>query len=85
MANAIRKLLNEEMESTIRGMYDATLRIVGDEKNKQKFWNSQENSDDAIKAVELLTGVTKRRIFCYVQTEGYDLRPDYLAGGRRRY
>ena len=44
---------------TIRGMYYATLSNVGDEKNKQKFWNSQENSDDAIKAVELLTGIPR--------------------------
>lgn len=50
MANAVRKLLDEEMESTIRGMYYATLSTVGDDKIKQKFWNSQENSDDAIKA-----------------------------------
>ncbi|MDQ3853606.1 MAG: hypothetical protein M3299_12315, partial [Thermoproteota archaeon] len=28
MANAVRKLLNEEMESTIRGMYYATLSTV---------------------------------------------------------
>jgi DNA topoisomerase-6 subunit A len=48
MANAVRKLLDEEMESTIRGMYYATLSTVGDEKNKQKFWNGQEDSDDAI-------------------------------------
>jgi DNA topoisomerase VI subunit A len=52
MASAIRRLLDEEMESTIRGMYYATLSTVGDEKNKQKFWNNQENS--------------KRRIFCYI-------------------
>ena len=45
MANAIRRLLDEEMESTIRGMYYATLSTVGDEKNKQKFWNGQEDSD----------------------------------------
>lgn len=32
MANAIRRLLDEEMESTIRGMYYATLSTVGDEK-----------------------------------------------------
>jgi DNA topoisomerase VI subunit A len=51
MANAVRKLLDEEMESTIRGMYYATLSTVGDDRIKQKFWNSQENSDDAIKAV----------------------------------
>ncbi|MGZ5484475.1 MAG: hypothetical protein ACXWFB_01010, partial [Nitrososphaeraceae archaeon] len=54
MANAIRKLVDEEMESTIRGMYYATLSTVGDEKNKEKFWRSQEDSDDAIKAVELI-------------------------------
>src|SRR5215813_1590345 len=59
MANAVRKLLDEEMESTIRGMYYATLSTVGDEKNKQKFWNTQDNSDDAIKAVELITGVPR--------------------------
>lgn len=59
MASAIRRLLDEQMESTIRGMYYATLSTVGDEKNKQKFWNSQENSDDAIKAVELLTGIPR--------------------------
>jgi DNA topoisomerase-6 subunit A len=40
-------------------MYYATLSNVGDEKNKQKFWNNQDNSDDAIKAVELLTGIPR--------------------------
>ena len=30
MANAVRRLLDEEMESTIRGMYYATLNNVGD-------------------------------------------------------
>ena len=40
-------------------MYYATLSTVGDEKEQQKFWNSQENSDDAIKAIELLTGVPR--------------------------
>ena len=60
MASAIRRLLDEEMESTIRGMYYATLTSVGDEeKGRQKFWNSQENSDDAIKAIELLTAVPR--------------------------
>src|SRR5687768_17628165 len=59
MANAIRKLLDEEMESTIRGMYYATLSTVGDEKNKQKFWSGQDDSDDAIKAIELLRGVSR--------------------------
>src|SRR5215469_13079357 len=73
MANAIRRLLDEEMESTIRGMYYATLTSVGDdERNRQKFWNSQENSDDAIKAIELLTSVpreefSKIRIYSKVQ------------------
>ncbi|HEY7082052.1 MAG TPA: hypothetical protein VH500_20360, partial [Nitrososphaeraceae archaeon] len=42
MANAVRKLLDEEMESTIRGMYYATLSTVGDERNRQKFWTSQD-------------------------------------------
>jgi len=37
MANAVRKLLDEEMESTIRGMYYATLSTVGDDKIKQSF------------------------------------------------
>ena len=59
MANAIRKLIDEEMESTIRGMYYATLSTVGDEKNKEKFWRNQEDSDDAIKAVELITGIPR--------------------------
>jgi DNA topoisomerase-6 subunit A len=59
MANAIRKLLDEEMESTIRGMYYATLTSVGDENARQKFWNRQENSDDAIKAIVLLTAVRR--------------------------
>src|SRR4029077_7230179 len=54
MANAVKKLLDEEMESTIRGMYYATLSNVGDDKNRQKFWTGQEDSDNAIKAVELL-------------------------------
>ena len=37
MANAVRKLLDEEMESTIRGMYYATLSTVGDDKIKAKI------------------------------------------------
>ncbi|MDX1371964.1 MAG: hypothetical protein R3321_05810, partial [Nitrososphaeraceae archaeon] len=44
MANAVRKLLDEEMESTIRGMYYATLSSVGDDRNKEKFWKGQEDS-----------------------------------------
>lgn len=59
MTNAVKKLLDEDMESTIRGMYYATLSNVGDAKNKQKFWNSQDDSDSAIKAVELLTGIPR--------------------------
>src|SRR5574339_1084127 len=59
MANAIRRLLDEEMESTIRGIYYATLSTVGDEKNQQKFWSGQDDSDDAIKAIELLTSVPR--------------------------
>jgi len=69
MANAIRKLLDEEMESTIRGMYYATLTSLGDEDGaKQKFWNSQENSDDAIKAIELLTSVPREE-FSLLQSQ----------------
>ena len=83
MASAIRRLLDEEMESTIRGMYYATLSTVGDEKNKQKFWNSQENSDDAIKAVEVLNRNSKRRIFCHIKTKRNDLRSDYATSRRR--
>ena len=37
MASAIRRLLDEEMESTIRGMYYATLSTVGDEKKQTKI------------------------------------------------
>ena len=54
MANAVRKLLDEEMEITIRGMYYATLSTVGDDKNKQKFWNDQNDSDDAIKVYRII-------------------------------
>ncbi|HZE78279.1 MAG TPA: hypothetical protein VE089_07010 [Nitrososphaeraceae archaeon] len=81
MANAIRKLLNEEMESTIRGMYYATLSTVGDEKNKQKFWNSQENSDDAIKAVELLTGVPREEFSVTSKPKGMISGPITLRVG----
>src|ERR1044071_9306798 len=81
MANAIRKLLDEEMESTIRGMYYATLSTVGDEKNKQKFWNSQENSDDAIKAVELLTGVPREEFSVTSKPKGMISGPITLRVG----
>jgi DNA topoisomerase VI subunit A len=81
MANAIRKLLDEEMESTIRGMYYATLSTVGDEKNKQKFWNSQENSDDAIKALELLTGVPREEFSVTSKPKGMISGPITLRVG----
>ncbi|HEX2231284.1 MAG TPA: hypothetical protein VHG34_03765 [Nitrososphaeraceae archaeon] len=81
MANAIRRLLDEEMESTIRGMYYATLSTVGDEKNKQKFWNSQENSDDAIKALELLTGVPREEFSVTSKPKGMISRPITLRVG----
>ncbi|SRR5579875_1549977 len=81
MANAVRKLLDEEMESTIRGMYYATLSTVGDEKNKQKFWNSQENSDDAIKAVELLTGVPREEFSVTSKPKGMISGPITLRVG----
>jgi DNA topoisomerase-6 subunit A len=81
MANAIRRLLDEEMESTIRGMYYATLSTVGDEKNKQKFWNSQENSDDAIKALELLTGVPREEFSVTSNPKGMISGPITLRVG----
>jgi DNA topoisomerase-6 subunit A len=81
MANAIRQLLDEEMESTIRGMYYATLSTVGDEKNKQKFWNSQENSDDAIKALELLTGVPREEFSVTSKPKGMLSGPITLRVG----
>src|SRR5919108_5493420 len=81
MANAVRKLLDEEMESTIRGMYYATLSTVGDEKNKQKFWAGQENSDDAIKAVELLTGVPREEFSVTSKPKGMISGPITLRVG----
>jgi DNA topoisomerase-6 subunit A len=81
MASAIRRLLDEEMESTIRGMYYATLSTVGDEKNKQKFWNNQENSDDAIKAVELLTGVPREEFSVTSKPKGMISGPITLRVG----
>src|SRR4026209_331 len=81
MANAIRRLLDEEMESTIRGMYYATLSTVGDDKNKQKSWNSQENSDDAIKAVELLTGVPREEFSVTSKPKGMISGPITLRVG----
>jgi DNA topoisomerase VI subunit A len=81
MANAIRRLLDEEMESTIRGMYYATLSTVGDEKNKQKFWNTQENSDDAIKALELLTGVPREEFSVTSKPKGMISGPITLRVG----
>lgn len=81
MANAIRKLLDEEMESTIRGMYYATLSSVGDEKNKQKFWNTQENSDDAIKAIELLTDVPREEFSVTSKPKGMISGPITLRVG----
>jgi DNA topoisomerase-6 subunit A len=81
MANAIRRLLDEEMESTIRGMYYATLSTVGDERNRQKFWNSQENSDDAIKAIELLTGVPREEFSVTSKPKGMISGPITLRVG----
>ena len=81
MANAVRKLLDDEMESTIRGMYYATLSTVGDDKIKQKFWNSQENSDDAIKAVELLTGVPREEFSVTSKPKGMISGPITLRVG----
>lgn len=81
MANAIRKLVDEEMESTIRGMYYATLSNVGDEKNKEKFWRSQEDSDDAIKAVELITGIPREEFSVTSKPKGMISGPITLSVG----
>lgn len=81
MANAVRRLLDEEMESTIRGMYYATLSTVGDEKNKQKFWNGQEDSDDAIKAIELLTSVPREEFSVTSKPKGMISGPITLRVG----
>ncbi|RPJ30531.1 MAG: hypothetical protein EHM25_06020 [Nitrosopumilales archaeon] len=81
MANAIRKLLDEEMESTIRGMYYATLSTVGDEKNQQKFWNGQDDSDDAIKAIELLTNVPREEFSVTSKPKGMISGPITLSVG----
>jgi DNA topoisomerase VI subunit A len=81
MANAIRKLVDEEMESTIRGMYYATLSTVGDEKNKEKFWRSQEDSDDAIKAVELITGIPREEFSVTSKPKGMISGPITLNVG----
>lgn len=81
MANAIRKLIDEEMESTIRGMYYATLSTVGDEKNKEKFWRNQEDSDDAIKAVELLTGTPREEFSITSKPKGMISGPITLSVG----
>jgi len=81
MANAVRRLLDEEMESTIRGMYYATLSTVGDGKNKQKFWAGQENSDDAIKAIELLTGVPREEFSVTSKPKGMISGPITLRVG----
>lgn len=81
MANAIRKLIDEEMESTIRGMYYATLSTVGDEKNKEKFWRNQEDSDDAIKAVELITGIPREEFAVTSKPKGMISGPITLSVG----
>lgn len=81
MASAVKKLLDEEMESTIRGMYYATLTSVGDDKNKQKFWNTQENSDDAIKAIELLTEVPREEFSVTSKPKGMISGPITLRVG----
>lgn len=81
MANAVKKLLDEDMESTIRGMYYATLSNVGDEKNKQKFWTGQEDSDNAIKAVELLTGIPREEFSVTSKPKGMISGPIKLRVG----
>ncbi|HKX97249.1 MAG TPA: hypothetical protein VJL78_05390 [Candidatus Nitrosocosmicus sp.] len=81
MANAVKKLLDEDMESTIRGMYYATLSNVGDDKNKQKFWTGQEDSDNAIKAVELLTGIPREEFSVTSKPKGMISGPIKLRVG----
>ena len=81
MANAIRNLIDEEMESTIRGMYYATLSTVGDEKNKERFWRNQEDSDDAIKAVELITGIPREEFSVTSKPKGMISGPITLSVG----
>lgn len=81
MANAVRKLLDEEMESTIRGMYYATLSSVGDDKNKEKFWKGQDDSDDAIKAIELITGTPREEFSVTSKPKGMISGPITLRVG----
>src|SRR5215217_2547239 len=81
MANAIRKLIDEEMESTIRGMYYGTLSSVEDEKNKEKFWRNQEDPDDAIKAVELITGIPREEFSVTSKPKGMISGPITLSVG----
>ncbi len=81
MANAVKKLLDEDMESTIRGMYYATLSNVGDDKNKQKFWTGQDDSDNAIKAVELLTGIPREEFSVTSKPKGMISGPIKLRVG----
>ncbi|MBA2268325.1 MAG: hypothetical protein H0W19_08335 [Nitrosopumilus sp.] len=81
MANAVKKLLDEDMESTIRGMYYATLSNVGDGKNRQKFWTGQEDSDNAIKAVELLTGIPREEFSVTSKPKGMISGPIKLRVG----
>lgn len=81
MANAVRRLLDEEMESTIRGMYYATLSSVGDEKNKEKFWKGQDDSDNAIKAVELITGIPREEFSVTSKPKGMISGPITLRVG----
>lgn len=81
MANAVKKLIDEDMESTIRGMYYATLSNVGDGKNKQKFWTGQEDSDNAIKAVELLTGIPREEFSVTSKPKGMISGPIKLRVG----
>lgn len=81
MANAVKKLIDEDMESTIRGMYYATLSNVGDDKNRQKFWTGQEDSDNAIKAVELLTGIPREEFSVTSKPKGMISGPIKLRVG----
>ena len=50
-------------------------------KNRQKFWNSQENSDDAIKAIELLTGVPREEFSVTSKPKGMISGPITLRVG----
>ena len=54
---------------------------MGDEKNKEKFWRSQEDSDDRIKAVELITGIPREEFSVTSKPKGMISGPITLNVG----